>query len=76
MQGKSGGIVLDVAHVEAEYQKYSIDELGGDRVERGAGGEAVTYVFTFPWVLNMVICPLAGCPEVVHITGRIREHFM
>ena len=39
MQGKSGGIVLDVAHVEAEYQKYSIDELGGDRVERGAGGE-------------------------------------
>ena len=42
----------------------------------GGGGGGVTYVVSFPPVLNMVRCLVPGCPEVVHSVVRMREHFM
>ena len=40
------------------------------------GGEPVTYVIFFPWVLKTVKCPVTGFTAVLHSTGRIKEHFM
>ena len=40
------------------------------------GGGSFNYVVYFPQVLKKVRCPITNCPSVVHITGRLREHFM
>ena len=36
----------------------------------------MTYMVYFPWVLKTVKYLVPGCPEVAHIAGRMREHFM
>ena len=40
------------------------------------GGGTTTYVVFFPKVLQEVICPVPGCPEVAHSAGILCEHFM
>ena len=36
----------------------------------------MTYMVYFPWVLKTVKYLVPGCPEVAHIAGLMREHFM
>ena len=35
------------------------------------GGGPTTYVVSFPKVLQEVRCPVPGCPEVAHSSGRL-----
>ena len=72
MWGDSVNVVLEGAHGEAEWQKYTSYKGGGDR-----GGEGpVTYVVYLPQVLEMARCPVTGCPTVAYSAGWLREHFM
>ena len=43
-----------------------------DKVGRGKN----TYVVSFPMVLQEVKCLVPRCPEVAHIAGRLRKHFI
>ena len=40
------------------------------------GEGLTTYVVSFPRLLQLVRCPVTGCPVVAHSAGRLREHLM
>ena len=40
------------------------------------GGEATTYVMSFPRVLKTVKFPVTGCPAVAHNAAQLRQHFI
>ena len=42
--------------------------------EKGEG--RTTYVVSLPRVLQLIICPVPGCPTICYSAGRLREHFM
>ena len=69
--GDSGGVLLEGSYVDATLQQ--INRQG--RWKFGGGGP-VTYVVSFPRVLNTVKCPVIGCLEAVHSVGPIREDFV
>ena len=70
MQDGSGCIVLEGAHGELAWQKYTTDKGGGDS---GGGWGPVTNMVSFPRVLKTVRFLVAGCPAVAHSAGRLRE---
>ena len=68
MRSDSGGVIPERIHGEATWQESAADEGGGDR----EGGGGVSYVVSFPWVINAVRYPVPGCLSVAHRAGRMR----
>ena len=60
------------AHMEIIHGIYAPQTRGFDKV----GGGPITYVVSFPRVLQTVKCPVPGCTLVAHSAGRLRENFM
>ena len=67
--------------VSSLYLKQHMDQLYGiflpqTRGFNEIGGVPITYVVSFPRVLQLVRYPVPGFPAVVHSTGQLQEHFM
>ena len=70
------GVTVAASYLKAHMMRthgICVPQMG--RVDE-VGGGPTTYVVSFPKVLQEVRCPVSGCPEVAHSTGRLRKHFM
>ena len=58
-------------------RQHRLIDLQTQTVDEGRGVRVIsTYVVPYHRVLKTVHCPVPGCPEIAHITGRLQEHFI
>ena len=60
------------AHIVRSHGIYVPQTRGVD----GVGEGPTTYVVSSPKVLQELICPVPGCPEVAHSAGTLHENFI
>ena len=70
MRHDGGTIISKEAHGKPTQTMRPPDEGVNEKCEG-----PITYVVSFPRIIQLVRCPVPGCHVKAHIEGRLREHF-